>query len=34
MKALCESLYALADMVNLFAYETTFCGKEAVSDGG
>lgn len=34
MKALCESLYALADMVNQFAYETTFYGKEALSDGG
>ena len=34
MKALCETLYALADMVNQFAYETTFYGKEAVSDGG
>ena len=34
MKALCESLYALADMVNQFGYETTFYGKEAVCDGG
>lgn len=34
MKALCESLYALADMVNQFAYETTFYGKEALCSGG
>lgn len=34
MKALCESMYALADMVNQFAYSTTFHGKEAVCDGG
>lgn len=34
MTALCESLYALADMVNQFAYRTTFYGKEAVCDGG
>lgn len=34
MYALCESLYALADMVNQFAYRTTFYGKEAVTDGG
>lgn len=34
MKALCESLYALADMVNQFAYSTTFYGKDAVCDGG
>lgn len=29
-----EVLYALADMVNQFAYKTTFYGKEAVCDGG
>ena len=35
MKALlCISLYALADMVNQFAYSTEFHGKEAVCDGG
>lgn len=34
MKALCESLYALANMVNQFAYSTTFYGKDAVCDGG
>ena len=34
MKALCETLYALADMVNQFAYSTTFYGKDAVCDGG
>lgn len=34
MKALCESLYALADMVNQFAYSTTYYGKDAVCDGG
>ena len=34
MMALCESLYALADMVNQFAYSTTFYGKDAVADGG
>ena len=34
MKALCESLYALADMVNQFAYSTKFYGKDAVCDGG
>ena len=34
MKALCETLYALADMVNQFAYDTTYYGKDAVCDGG
>lgn len=34
MKALCESLYALADMVNQFAYSTKYYGKDAVCDGG
>lgn len=34
MKALCETLYALADMVNQFAYSTTYYGKDAVCDGG
>lgn len=34
MKALCETLYALADMVNQFAYRTTYYGKDAVCDGG
>lgn len=35
MKApLGESLYALADMVNQFAYKTTYYGKDAVCDGG
>lgn len=34
MKALCESLYALADMVNQFAYTTKFYGKDALCDGG
>ena len=34
MNALCQSLYALADMVNQFAYSTTFYGKDAVCDGG
>lgn len=34
MIALCKSLYALADMVNQFAYSTTFYGKDAVCDGG
>lgn len=34
MTALCEALYALADMVNQFAYRTTFYGKDAVTDGG
>ena len=29
-----ESLYALADMVNQFAYKTTYYGKDAVCDGG
>ena len=33
-KALCDTLIALADMVNQFAYSTTFYGKEAVCDGG
>lgn len=34
MTALCESLSALADMVNQFAYSTTYYGKDAVCDGG
>lgn len=34
IKANSEALYALADMVNQFAYKTTFYGKEAVCDGG
>lgn len=34
MTALCETLYALADMVNQFAYSTTYYGKDAVCDGG
>ena len=34
MKALCESLYALADMVNQFAYSTKYYCKDAVCDGG
>lgn len=34
MKALCESLYALADMVNQFAYSAKYYGKDAVCDGG
>ena len=34
MKALCKSLYALADMVNQFAYTTTYYGKDALCDGG
>ena len=34
MKALCETMYALADMVNQFAYSTTYYGKDAVCDGG
>ena len=32
--ALFESLYALADMVNQFAYSTKYYGKDAVCDGG
>ena len=32
--ALFESLYALADMVNQFAYSTKYYGKNAVCDGG
>ena len=34
MQTLFETLYALADMVNQFAYKTTFYGKDAVCDGG
>ena len=34
MGTLCEVLYALADMVNQFAYSTEFYGKDAVCDGG
>lgn len=34
MKALCKTMYALADMVNQFAYSTTYYGKDAVCDGG
>ena len=34
MKGLCESLYALADMVLQFAYTTTYYGKDALCDGG
>ena len=34
MTALCETLYALADMVNQFAYSTKYYGKDAVCDGG
>lgn len=34
MKALCAALYALADMVNQFAYTTTYYGKDALCDGG
>ena len=34
MRALCESLCALADMVNQFAYSTKYYGKDAVCDGG
>lgn len=33
-KAYYEALYALADMVNQFGYETTFRKKDAVCDGG
>ena len=33
-RALFESLYALADMVNQFAYSTKYYGKDAVCDGG
>ena len=33
-RALFESLYALADMVNQFAYSTKYYGKNAVCDGG
>ena len=32
--ALFESLHALADMVNQFAYSTKYYGKDAVCDGG
>lgn len=32
--ALCKTLYALADMVNQFAYSTKYYGKDAVCDGG
>ena len=32
--ALFESLYALADIVNQFAYSTKYYGKDAVCDGG
>ena len=32
--ALFDSLYALADMVNQFAYSTKYYGKDAVCDGG
>lgn len=34
MYALSKTLYALADMVNQFAYSTTYYGKDAVCDGG
>lgn len=34
MKALCKTMYALADMVNQFAYSATYYGKDAVCDGG
>lgn len=34
MTDLCETLYALADMVNQFAYSTKYYGKDAVCDGG
>ena len=34
LKPLCKTLYALADMVNQFAYTTTYYGKEALCDGG
>ena len=33
-RALFESLYALSDMVNQFAYSTKYYGKDAVCDGG
>ena len=33
-RALFESLHALADMVNQFAYSTKYYGKDAVCDGG
>ena len=33
-RALFESLYALADMVNQFVYSTKYYGKDAVCDGG
>ena len=33
-RALFESMYALADMVNQFAYSTKYYGKDAVCDGG
>ena len=33
-RSLFESLYALADMVNQFAYSTKYYGKDAVCDGG
>lgn len=29
-----KTLYALADMVNQFAYSTSYYGKDAVCDGG
>ena len=29
-----EALYALADMVNQFAYTTTYYGKDALCDAG
>ena len=32
--SLCTTLYALADMVNQFAYSTKYYGKDAVCDGG
>ena len=34
MEALTETLYALAVMVNQFAYDTTYYGRDAVADGG
>jgi hypothetical protein len=33
-EAMYDALYALADMVNQFAYSTIFYGKDAVCDGG
>lgn len=34
MNELNDTLYALAGMVNQFAFTTTYYGKEALQDGG